>query len=189
MPVQTSWRMLISCSAEVPGSDGCLVPQPTVPQCSRPFTIQHDLPPKKCDEKISLRVTPSVCACLSANASSFLTLGPPVGLQTLLTAHSYASLLPNSVSTGMRKEPKVFLDYIFGAWRYQRKLVKVVFGRNLLDWFGGSEDLNEIGRKGKRAIEAVSVWDGRDGKFCLTSGTYAAACRPVVHVTRWSYRA
>lgn len=50
-----------------------------------------------------LRVTPLVCACLSPNASSFLKLGPPVGLQTLLTAHSYASLLPSSTSTGMRK--------------------------------------------------------------------------------------
>lgn len=50
-----------------------------------------------------LRVTPLVCACLSPNASSSLKLGPPVGLQTLLTAHSYASLLPSSTSTGMRK--------------------------------------------------------------------------------------
>lgn len=100
-----------------------------------------------------LRVTPSVCACLSANASSFLKLGPPVGLQTLLTAHSYASLLPNSTSTGMRKKPKVFLDYIFGAWRYQRMLVMVVFGKKLLDWFWGLWRPEWNGKKGE-----ASVW-------------------------------
>lgn len=114
--LQTYWCILIRCSAEVPGSNGCHVPQLKVSQCSHPFTIQHDLPPKKCNENFPsepLRVTPSVCACLSANASSFLKLGPPVGLQTLLTAHSYASFLPNSTSTGTREEPEVSLHYIF----------------------------------------------------------------------------
>lgn len=83
---------------------------PAVTQCSHPFAIQHDSPPpQRKAMKIPsepFRVTPSVCACLSANASSFLKLGPPVGLQMLLTAHTYASLLPNSASTGMRKEKK-----------------------------------------------------------------------------------
>lgn len=108
-----------------------------------------------------LRVTPSVCACLSANASSFLKLGPPVGLRTPLTAHSYASLLPNGVSAGMREEPKVSLDYICGARRYQRKLVKVFgffwVGRKLLDWFGGSEDLNGMGKKWGKHLSANSA--------------------------------
>lgn len=165
MPAQRSWPMPISCSAEVPGSGGCLVPQ-----CSRPFTMQHDLPPKKSNENFPLeplRVTPSVCACLSANASSFLKLGPPVGHQTLLTAHSYASLLPNSTSTGIRKEPKVFLDYIFGAWRYQRKLVKVVFERTLVELVRGLWRPEWNRRKEKASDWSLALclcgmgWEGR----------------------------
>ena len=119
MPAQTSWRMLMWCSAQVPGSGGCLVPQPTAPQCSRRFTIQHDLPPRRKAMKISLRTPQSdsislrlpICKCQLISQAR----RPPVGLQTPPTAHSYASLLPNSTSTGMRKEPKVFLDYIFGC--------------------------------------------------------------------------
>lgn len=125
----TCWHVLTLRSADVPGSDGCLVPQRPRPS----FTTQPDLPPQEKKRwkfpSEPLRVTPSVCACLSANASSFLKLGPPVGLQTLLTAHSHASLLPNSTSTRMRKEPLKFFSgaiFFLGARRHQRKLVKVV---------------------------------------------------------------
>lgn len=81
-------------------------------------------PPEKQGKFASetLRVTPSVCACLSANASSFLKQGPPVGHQALLTAHSYAPLLPNSASTRMREETKVSHDHIFQCLDLSEKI-------------------------------------------------------------------
>lgn len=105
--------LLIRGSAEVPGLNDFHVPQLKV---LSPFHYTAWFTPQEMQWNFPsepLGVTPSVCACLSANASSFLKLGPPVGLQTLLTAHSYASFLPNSTSTGTREKPEVSTHYIF----------------------------------------------------------------------------
>lgn len=101
-----------------------------------------------------LQVTPSVCACLSATASSFLKLGPPVGLQTLLNAHSYASLLPNTTSTGMRKKPEVSLDHTFWYLEISEKTSQCSLRGSLGIGFWSSENLNKMERKGRRMNES-----------------------------------